>query len=102
MRREQRFQDRLFVNDPRAASSIMIDSGLAATTSETSLPSSSVWVGLTTILPSTRPIRTDATGPLWGMSETSSAAEAAISESMSGSLSRSADSTVTMIWVSQS
>ena len=78
-------------------SSIMIDSGLAATTSDTSLPSSSVLVGLTTIFPSTRPILTDATGPLCGMSETSSAAEAAISDSMSGSLSRSAESTVVII-----
>ncbi len=58
-------------------------------------------IGFTTSCPPMRPMRTPAIGPLNGMSETSSAADAPMSAGMSASFSLSNDSTVATIWVSQ-
>ena len=48
-----------------------------------------------------RPMRTAAIGPWNGMSDTCSAADAPVSEIISGSFSRSCDSTVAITCVSQ-
>ena len=58
------------------------------------------FVGLAMNWPSTRPTRTAATGPAKGMSDTHSAAEAPLMQSMSGSFSPSAESIRAMICVS--
>ncbi len=57
-------------------------------------------VGLATNWPSTRPTRTPAIGPLNGMSEHISAAEAAVMPCMSDSFSWSLEITEPITWVS--
>ena len=68
----------------------------------TSRSASARWasVGLATNSPFTRPTRTPAMGPLNGMSEMCSAAEAPVSASTSVSFSWSKEMTVAMICVS--
>jgi len=57
-------------------------------------------VGLASSFPSTRPTRIPAIGPLKGMSETISAAEAAVIPWTSPSFSGSEEMTPAMTWVS--
>ena len=56
--------------------------------------------GLTTSSPSMRPMRTAPTGPMNGIGDSISAAEAPLIARMSCELTWSAESVVTMIWTS--
>ena len=85
---------------PASASTIMIASLVPATTRFKSPLASSSHVGCTINSPSTRPIRTEATGPSKGTSDRVSAALPAIVPSVSGGFSMSTDSTVMTICVS--
>ena len=81
-------------------STITIESEETLTTTSM-VENSSCWnVGLRIQFPSTRPTRTAASGPFQGTGDRLSAAEAAITPSMSASFSWSADRTETKIWTS--
>ena len=68
-------------------STIKIASFVPATTIFNVVTSNCASVGLTTILPSTRPMRTPAIGPAQGISEMDNAAEAPINAQISGAWS---------------
>ncbi len=81
-------------------STIRIASRLPATKMFRSLRSKSGRTGLTTSFPSMRPTRAPAIGPVKGISEIESAAEAPIMARIPVSFSLSAERTVATIWIS--
>ncbi len=82
-------------------STISTASAVPATTRSSDEVFISSMVGLSLSSPLMRPTRAPPTGPMNGMPEIVSAAEAATMARMSGSFSMSCDSTVTTTWVSK-
>ena len=76
------------------ASTMMVFSGVPATTRSRSPSATSRYVGIKMNLPSFMPMRTAAIGPLHGMSEIASAHDAPIKPGMSASFSWSCENTV--------